>query len=155
MGMPIYLFIYLFIFLLFGAVPVAYGGSQARDQIGGTAAGLRHSHNNARFWATSATYSTAHGNTGSLTQWARPGIEPATSWFLVWFVSTVPQQELCSLPLSPALLLFPSLPCSSFASVLLSHSYQALHDPLSAWYHGDFSGFTWSPLRLLIMLNSF
>ena len=34
-------------------------------------------------------YTTAHGNTRSLTQWARPGIEPT-----VGLVSTVPQQEL-------------------------------------------------------------
>ena len=40
------------------------------------------------------TYTTAHGNAGSLTHWARPGIEPATSWFPVGFVSTVPQREL-------------------------------------------------------------
>jgi len=37
--------------------------------------------------AASATYTTAHSNTGSLTHWARPGIEPATSWFLVRFVN--------------------------------------------------------------------
>ena len=37
---------------------------------------------------------TAHGNAGSLTHWARPGIEPTTSWFLVGFVSAVPQREL-------------------------------------------------------------
>ena len=29
-------------------------------------------------WAVSATYTTAHGNTGSLTHWARPGSEPTT-----------------------------------------------------------------------------
>ena len=33
------------------------------------------------------TYPTAHGNVGSLTHWARPGIEPASSWILVGFVS--------------------------------------------------------------------
>ena len=32
--------------LLFRAKPMAYGGSQARDQIRSTAAGLRHSHIN-------------------------------------------------------------------------------------------------------------
>uniref|UniRef100_A0A4X1UAF3 Uncharacterized protein n=1 Tax=Sus scrofa TaxID=9823 RepID=A0A4X1UAF3_PIG len=42
----------------------------------------------------SATYTTAHGNTGSLTHRARPGIEPETSWFLVRFVSAESQQEL-------------------------------------------------------------
>ena len=44
--------------------------------------------------ATCATYTTAHGNTGSLTHWGRPGIEPTTSCFLVRSVSTVPLQEL-------------------------------------------------------------
>ena len=43
------LFIYLFIyFCLFRAVPVAYGGSQARDRMRAVAAGLRHSHSNLR-----------------------------------------------------------------------------------------------------------
>ena len=41
-------------------------------------------------WATSATYSTAHGNTRSLTHWARPRIRPESSWILVWFISTEP-----------------------------------------------------------------
>ena len=38
-------------------------------------------------WVMSATYTTAHGNARSLTHWARPGIKPATSWFLVGFVN--------------------------------------------------------------------
>ena len=48
---------------------MAYGGFQARDQIGAVAAGLHHSHSNAgsRIWAASATYTKAHGNAGSLT----------------------------------------------------------------------------------------
>ena len=37
--------------------------------------------------AVSATYTTAHGNAGSLTHWGRPGMELATSWFLVGFVN--------------------------------------------------------------------
>ena len=47
--------------------------------------------------AASSTYTTAHGNTGSLTHWGRPGIEPATSWFLVGSVSTMPRGELLKL----------------------------------------------------------
>ena len=49
------LFIYLFIFLSFfffaisWAAPAAYGGSQARGQIGAVATGLNHSHSNAGF----------------------------------------------------------------------------------------------------------
>jgi len=35
---------FLFFFCLFGAAPEACGGSQARGQIGATAADLRHSH---------------------------------------------------------------------------------------------------------------
>ena len=39
-------------------------------------------------WAASVTYTTAHGNAGSLIHWARPGIEPASSsWMLVRFVN--------------------------------------------------------------------
>ena len=42
-------FKYLFFFLsLFRAPPAAYGGSQARGRIGDVAAGLHHSHSNAR-----------------------------------------------------------------------------------------------------------
>ena len=40
--------------------------------------------------ALSAAYTTAHGNTRYLTHWARPRIEPASSWILVGFISTVP-----------------------------------------------------------------
>ena len=56
-----------FFFLLFRATPVAYGSSWARGQIGATAAGLHHSHSQRRIQATSVTYTTTHGNTGSLT----------------------------------------------------------------------------------------
>ena len=41
-------------------------------------------------------YTTAHGNTRSLTHWARPGIEPASSWILVRFFTSAPQQERLS-----------------------------------------------------------
>ena len=40
-----------------------------------------------RIQATYATYTTANGNAGSLIHWARPGIEPATSWFLAKLIS--------------------------------------------------------------------
>ena len=41
--------------------------------------------------ATSATYTTDHSDARS---GGRPGIEPATSWILVGFISTAPQWEL-------------------------------------------------------------
>ena len=44
--------------------------------------------------AASATYTTARGNTGSLTHWVTSGIKPTTSWFLVGFISTAPWREL-------------------------------------------------------------
>ena len=47
-----------------------------------------------QIWAVSATYTTAHGHAGSLTHWARPGIEPTISWFLVGFISAAPRREL-------------------------------------------------------------
>ena len=37
--------------------------------------------------AVSATYTTAHSNNGSLTHWARPGIDPPSSWIIVGFVN--------------------------------------------------------------------
>ena len=74
-----YVLIYDFYFIfLFQAAPSAYGGSQARVWIRAAAASLHHSHSNAR----------------SLTHWSRPGIEPASSWMPVRFVSTVPRWEL-------------------------------------------------------------
>ena len=39
-------------------------------------------------------YTTAQGNTGPLTHWERPGIQPASSWILVGFVTNEPWQEL-------------------------------------------------------------
>ena len=58
-----------FVFCRLRAAPWAYWGSQARVRIGAVAAGLHHSSWQRRI----------------LTLWARPGIKPATSWFLVRF----------------------------------------------------------------------
>ena len=44
--------------------------------------------------ATTASYTTAHGNAESLTQWTRPGIELTSSWILVGFVTVEPRWEL-------------------------------------------------------------
>ena len=41
-----------------------------------------------------ATLTTAHLKAGSLTHWARPGIEPESSWILVWLITSEPQWEL-------------------------------------------------------------
>ena len=78
----------MFLSLSFSRVaPAAYGGSQARGLIGAAAASLRHSQQQHGIRTVSVTYTTAHGNAGSLAHLARPGIEPATSWFLVRFIN--------------------------------------------------------------------
>ena len=41
-----------------------------------------------------STYATAHGKAGSSTHWARPGIQPTSSWMLVGFITAEPQQVL-------------------------------------------------------------
>ena len=59
---------FLFVFcFLFRAVSTAYGSSQARGPIGVAYAGLHHSHRTWVIRAASATYNTAHSNTGYLT----------------------------------------------------------------------------------------
>ena len=86
--------------LFFRATSTAYGGFQARNQIEATDAGLCHScqpkpqAQQLGIRATFVTYTTAQGNARYPTHWERPGIEPISSWILVAFVSTVPQQEL-------------------------------------------------------------
>ena len=52
---------------------------------------------------------TAHSNTGFLTDWMRPGIEPASSWIPVQFISAEPQWKLL-FPLLISQTFFPSLP---------------------------------------------
>ena len=61
-----FLLFFFFFFCLFRATPVTYGGSQARGLIGAVAGGLHQS----------------HSNTGSVTHWARLGInvQPHDSW---------------------------------------------------------------------------
>ena len=76
---------------LFRATPLAYGSSQARGRIGAAAA--NYSHNNVVSELHLVTYTIAHGNAEYLTHWARPGIEPTSSWIL-GFIATEPQQEL-------------------------------------------------------------
>ena len=69
--------IWILVFLFFlRATPAAYEGSPAKGWIRAAAACLHHSHSNA----------------GSLTHW--PRIKPASSWILVGFLTTEPQQEL-------------------------------------------------------------
>ena len=77
-----------FVFLLFlWAASVAHGGSQARGSNRSCSRWPTPEPQQRRIRAASATYTTAHGKAGSLTHWARAGIEPATPWFLVGFLN--------------------------------------------------------------------
>ena len=80
-----FFFFFLFPYATHVAACVAYAASQARGQ----GVNLQLQPQQHRIWATSVTYTTALGNTGYLTHWARPGMEPASSWtawtsFLPW-----------------------------------------------------------------------
>ena len=71
------LFYFICLFAFSRAAPKACGGSQARDPI--RVHQPTPQPQQSRIWAMSSTYTIAHGNAGSLTHWARPGIEPSTS----------------------------------------------------------------------------
>ena len=87
-------FFFLF-FFLFMPTPEAYGSSQSRGQIRAATVSLHYSQQCQHgIQVTSATYTTAHGNEGFLTHWARPGIKPASSWILVGFLTVKSQREL-------------------------------------------------------------
>ena len=77
----------VYYFYCFRATPAAYGSSQAKCQIGATAASLHHSHSSSGsklcLWPTTTT----HSNARSLTHWVRSGIEPASSWIPVRFLT--------------------------------------------------------------------
>ena len=49
-----------------------------------------------QIWAVSVTCTTAHSNSRLPTHWARPGIEPTSSWILVRFVTTERHGNSCS-----------------------------------------------------------
>ena len=67
----------------FGGLPAAYGGSQARSQMGAGAASLHHSHSHARskphLWPTPQPKATLWSH------WVRPGI--IFSWIRVGFIN--------------------------------------------------------------------
>ena len=86
--------IFFFFFFLYFCLNRAYGGSQPRGPIRAVAVSLCHSHCNSKSELRLQPTSQAHGNTGSLTHWVRPGIQHTISWFLVGFVSAAPWQEL-------------------------------------------------------------
>ena len=82
------------------AAPAAYGDSQARGQIRAVAAGLHHSHSNARSEQQLQPTPQLTATARSLTHRARSRIEPVSSWLLVRFFSAEPGRELQNLKLS-------------------------------------------------------
>ena len=92
-GTPTLLYIYIFFFFFFLGLHLQH------MEVPRLGVELEPQPHQLRIWAVSATYTTAHGNTRSLTYRARPGIKPETSWLVVWwlvvwFISTSPQWEL-------------------------------------------------------------
>ena len=88
-------FIFLIFFLFFFFLGQHLGHMEVPKLESGwiraEADGLRHSHSSTVFATRSATYTTACCNTGSMTHWARPGMEPTFSRILVRFISTASQ----------------------------------------------------------------
>ena len=87
----IHIILFWGVFFSFLATPTAYWGSQARGRIRATAVSHSHSHSNAR--SEPRLRPTPQLTAMLNPNWVRPGIEPATSWFLVRFVSAVPRRE--------------------------------------------------------------
>ena len=86
-------FLFLFLFVFSGPQPpgiwkfLGYGSNQSCS-CWPTTQPQQH-----WIWTASAIYATAHSNTRSLTQRARPGIEPESSWILFGFITTEPGWE--------------------------------------------------------------
>ena len=80
---PLHCFIY---FILFWATPVAYGCSWAGGWIGCSYRPIPQPRQH-QIQAASMSYPATCSNTGSLTHWVRQGIEPASSWILVRFLT--------------------------------------------------------------------
>ena len=64
------MFVCLLVFVFSRAAHEAYGGSQARGQIGATAAGLRQSHSNAMVMNPTSVHEDS-GSIPGLDQWAK------------------------------------------------------------------------------------
>ena len=86
--------IFGFFLVVFFRAPMANGDPQSRGSNQNCSCWPTPLAQQCGIWVTSVTYTTAHSNAGSLTHWARPGIEPVSSWILTGFVTAEPWQEL-------------------------------------------------------------
>ena len=79
-------FLFLFLFCFLGMhlwhVEIPRWGVKLEFQLPAYATAKKHG-----IWVKSVTYTTAHGNTGSLTHWTRPGIESTSSWIQAGFLT--------------------------------------------------------------------
>ena len=76
---------FFFLILLFRATLLtAYASSQTRGQIGAAASGLYHSQRNVRSKPHLRPTPKLTALLDPLTYWARPRMDPASSWILVW-----------------------------------------------------------------------
>ena len=83
---------FFFFLPLLGPLPVACGSSQPRGLVGAVATGLHQSPSNAGSKPHLRPTPQLTGKAGSLTHWARPGIEPKN--LMVDSLTTAPQWEL-------------------------------------------------------------
>ena len=81
--------VYFFFFLLFRAIPMAYGSSHARCQIRATAYTIATAMSDQSCICNLLCSSWQHRILNPPT-----GIEPASSWVLVGFIADEPQREL-------------------------------------------------------------
>ena len=76
---------YLFVYFIYLLIYVAYGSSQARGQMGAAAPLLAYTTAMAiPVLSCICNYTAACGDTGTLTDWVRWGMEPASSQTLCW-----------------------------------------------------------------------
>ena len=82
-----------FFFFFLRPLPAAHGSSQARGWNGAIAAGLYHSHGNARSeWSLQPTLQLA-ATLDPFTYWERPGIEHTSSQILIRFLTPLNHNE--------------------------------------------------------------
>ena len=81
------LFFLFFYFFLFRAAPAAHESSWARGSNWSYTWKPTPEPQQRQIWAASVTFTAAHGNSRSLTRWARPRVKPASSWILAGFLT--------------------------------------------------------------------
>ena len=87
-------FFFFFIFWLFRAAPTAYGSYQARGSNWGCSFPAYTTATETMDLSRVCNLHHSSWQPKYLTDWAKPGIKPASSWILVRFITTKPWQDL-------------------------------------------------------------